>query len=112
MSENIIEISGKNVFYRVERKFTAVDNGPPNKWNYNFRDGWGKYFQVGGDKLEGGYLLWLTSNNHDPVNPIENWAVANSLEDADRKNYQKAKELADKMLQRFPEGRIVDITKK
>jgi hypothetical protein len=53
-----------------------------------------RWFELGLEEQGTGYALTETTSNPDPIRPLLRWYLTQSMEEADRKNYQRAMELA------------------
>lgn len=64
----------------------------PASYRVDSIKGW---FELGLEELGRGYALTQTESNPDPIHPLLRWYIAQSLEEADMKNYERAREIAE-----------------
>lgn len=71
---------------------TIITRKAHASYRVDLPNGW---YELGLEELGVGYALVERESNPNPIRPILRWFIAQSLEEADRKNYERAKEKAE-----------------
>ena len=70
----------------------TITRKAPANYRVDSSRGW---FELSPEELGTGFALTQTQSNPDPIRPLLRHYIAQSLEEADKRNYQRATELAE-----------------